>query len=83
MSQYTEKFPDTTNELLNNTYVDDVQLGGNHSNQSFKLNKRPQRLWRKEAFTSTNSRVTYQSWKSVRKLKMMKCLLKQVGLMPS
>ena len=68
MSQYTEKFPDTTDELLNNTYVDDVQLGGNDSNQSIKLKKRPQRLRRKEVFISTNGRVTYQSWKNVRKL---------------
>ena len=83
VSQYTKKFPDTTDELLNNTYVDDVQLGGNHSNQSIKLKKRPQRLWWKEVFISTNGRVTYQSWKNVRKLKMMQCFLKQVRLMPS
>ena len=25
VSQYTETFPDTTDELLNNRYVDDVQ----------------------------------------------------------
>ena len=68
VSHYTEKFPDTTDELLNNTYVDDVQLGGNDSNQSIKLKKRPQRLRRKEVFISTNGRVTYQSWKNVRKL---------------
>ena len=28
VSQYTEKFPDTTDELLSNTYVDDLQSGG-------------------------------------------------------
>ena len=52
VSQYTEKFPGTTDELLNNIYVDDVQLGGNHSDQSIKLKKRPQRLWTKEVFMS-------------------------------
>ena len=34
--QYTEKFPDTADALLNNTYVDDVQSGRDHSDQ---LNK--------------------------------------------
>ena len=55
MSQYTEKFPGTTDELLNNIYVDDVQLGGNHSDQSIKLKKRPQRLWTKEVFISQSN----------------------------
>ena len=53
--QYTEKFPGTTDELLNNIYVDDVQLGGNHSDQSIKLKKRPQRLWTKEVFISQSN----------------------------
>ena len=55
MSQYTEKFPGTTDELLNNIYADDVQLGGNHSDQSIKLKKRPQRLWTKEVFISQSN----------------------------
>ena len=55
MSKYTETLPDTTEELLNNTYVDDVQLGGNHSDQSIKLKKRPERLWRKEVFISQSN----------------------------
>ena len=37
VSQYTEKFPDTTDELLNNTYVHDVQSGGDHSDKLFKF----------------------------------------------
>ena len=37
VSQYTEKFPDTTDELLNNRYVDDVQSCGDHSNQLIKF----------------------------------------------
>ena len=37
MSQYAEMFPSTTDELLNNTYVDDVQSDGDHSNQLMKF----------------------------------------------
>ena len=37
VSQYAEMFPSTTDELLNNTYVDDVQSDGDHSNQLMKF----------------------------------------------
>ena len=61
VSQYTEKFPDTTDELLNNTYVDDVQSGGEHSDKLIiSLKKSPQRLWREVVIISTNGSVTYQ-----------------------
>ena len=30
VSQYADKYPSTTDELLKNTYVDDVQSGGDH-----------------------------------------------------
>ena len=64
VSQYTEKFPDTTDELLNDTYVDDVQSGGDHSDKSDKLiislKKSQQRLWREVVFISRNGTVTYQ-----------------------
>ena len=36
-SQYAEKFPSTTDEFLNNTYVDDVQSGGAHSDKLVKF----------------------------------------------
>ena len=78
VSQYTEKFPDTADVLLNNTYVDDVQSGGDHSDQLISLQRRPQRLRRKVVFISTNGTVTYQSWKTVRELKTMQCPLKKV-----
>ena len=35
-------------------------------------------MWRKVVFISTNGKVTYQSWKNVRKLKTTQCHLKQV-----
>ena len=37
VSQCTEKFPYTADALLNNTYVDDVQSGGDHSDQLIKF----------------------------------------------
>ena len=37
VSQCTEAFPDTTDELLNNTYVDDVQSGGDPSDKLITL----------------------------------------------
>ena len=62
--KYTEKFPDKTDELLNNFYVDDVQSGGDHSDKSDKLvislKKSPQRLWREVVFISRNGTLTYQ-----------------------
>ena len=37
VSQYTDKYPSTTDELLKNTYVDDVQSGGDHKEELFKF----------------------------------------------
>ena len=37
ISQYADKYPNTTDELLKNTYVDDVQSGGNHKEELFKF----------------------------------------------
>ena len=37
VSQCTEKFPYTADALLNNTYVDDVQSGGDHSDKLIKF----------------------------------------------
>ena len=35
--QYADKYPSTTDELLKNTYVDDVQSGGDHKEELFKF----------------------------------------------
>lgn len=37
VSQYTEKFPSTTYELRNNTYVDYVQSSGDHRDELVKF----------------------------------------------
>ena len=37
VTQYAEMFPSTTDELLNNTYMDDFQSDGDHSNQLMKF----------------------------------------------
>ena len=51
VSQYAEKFPSTTDELLINAYVDHVQSGGSS-------NRSPQGLWKKVAFTFPNGTAT-------------------------
>ena len=39
--QYEEKYPDTVNELLLNTYVHDVQSGGDGKEELLKFKEEP------------------------------------------
>ena len=77
-----KKFPDTTDELLNNTYVDDVQSGGDHSDKFIKFKEESTKIMDGGGFH-------LHKWHSnlpeieERELKMMQCPLKQVRLMPS
>ena len=50
VSQYTEKFPDTADALLNNTYVDDVQSGGDHSDQLIKFKEEATKIMEEGGF---------------------------------
>ena len=50
VSQYTEKFPDTADALLNNTYVDDVQSGGDHSDQLIKFKEEATKIMKESGF---------------------------------
>ena len=43
VSQYADKYPSTTDELLKNTYVDDVQSGGDHKRSCPSSRRRLQR----------------------------------------
>ena len=50
VSQYTEKFPDTADVLLNNTYVDDVQSGRDHSDQLIKFTEEATKIMEEGGF---------------------------------
>ena len=50
VSQYTEKFPDTADALLNNTYVDDVQSGRDHSDQFIKFKEEATKILEEGGF---------------------------------
>ena len=50
MSQYTKKFPDTADKLLNNTYMDDVQSGGDHSDQWIKFKEEVTKIMEEGGF---------------------------------
>ena len=39
VSQYAEKYPTTTDELLKNTYVDDVQSGGRQKEELLTISR--------------------------------------------
>ena len=39
VSQYADKYPSTTDELLKNIYVDDIQSGGDHKDELVKFKK--------------------------------------------
>ena len=50
VSQYAEMFPSATDELLNNTYVDDVQSDGDHSNQLMKFKEEAKKIMEEGGF---------------------------------
>ena len=56
-SQYNAKFPSTTDELRNNTYVDYVQSSGITEMSWLSSKRRPQGIWEKVAFTFTYGTV--------------------------
>ena len=50
VSQCTEKLPDTAEALLTNTYVDDVQSGGDHSDQLIKFKEEATKIMKESGF---------------------------------
>ena len=48
--QYADKYPSTTDELLKNTYVDDVQSGGDHKEEVFKFKEEATKIMEDRGF---------------------------------
>ena len=50
ISQYAERYPDTVEELLKSTYVDDVQSGGDDEEQLLKFKRKSTEIMEKGEF---------------------------------
>ena len=50
MSQYADKYPSTADELLKNTYVDDVQSGGDCVEELISFKKEATRIMEERGF---------------------------------
>ena len=50
VSQYAEKYPTTTDELLKNTYVDDVQSGGRQKEELLKVKEKAIKIMEEGGF---------------------------------
>ena len=65
ISQYKEEFPGTVETLLRNTYVDDMQYGGNSNEELFKFNREAAHILQEAGFSlhkwhSNNKEVEIQ-----------------------
>ena len=72
-SQYTEKFPDTADKLLNTTYVDDVQSDGDHSDQLIKFKEEATKIMEEVGFHFHKWHSNLPELENVRELKTMQC----------
>jgi len=50
IGQYDEKYPNTVNELLQNTYVDDVQSGGDGKEELLKVKEEATQIMNEGGF---------------------------------
>ena len=69
--QFTEKFPDATDELLNKTYVDYVQSGGDHSDKLIKFKEESTKIMEGRGFHLHKWHSNLPETKNIRELKMI------------
>ena len=82
--QYEEKYPDTVNELLLNTYVDDVQSGGDGKEELLKFKEEATEIMGMDFrvdFSYTSGTAMFQKLRN--RVRMNWKYLKQIQLMPS